>query len=131
MPEPSDTTSDDPIDDAALASIVDAPAQTPSLEAEAAFLHETSDLNEEQKRVLIQGQRQDIQERKKYALHILRLVVGWLGLMAYILLAQGYRWWAFELSEKVLIAVVTTTTGGVVGLLVVVVKYLFPTPAKS
>jgi hypothetical protein len=67
----------------------------------------------------------NIDERKKYAAHIFWLVAGWLGLMGYILLCQGYDADWFELHDTVLIALITTTTGGVVGLLVLVVKYLF------
>src|SRR5687767_5151195 len=103
MLDASGQSSADQIDDAALASIIDSPAPAPSQQAEEAILDETSDLDDEQRRVHIRGQLQDIIERKKYALHILRLVVGWLALMSYILLAQGYQWSWFSLPDNVLI----------------------------
>src|SRR5438552_2492579 len=93
---------------------------------DSATTDELDDLEDVAKRAAIKGTLQDIDERKKYAHCIFCLTVGWLGLMGYVLLAQGYNFKFFELHDSVLIALVTTTTSGIVGLLVLVVKYLFP-----
>ena len=84
-------------------------------------------LHHKRQEALLRGILQDIDERKKYAAQIYWLTVGWLALMGYILLVQGYNAYWFELHDSVLIALVTTTTTGIVGLLVLVTKYLFPT----
>ena len=86
---------------------------------------ELEDLDRAAKRTEVEGAKQDIRERKKYARGIFGLTIGWLGLMGVILILQGFGIAAFHLDNSVLISLVTTTTGGIVGLLLVVVKYLF------
>ena len=88
---------------------------------------EIDDLDRAAKQALVDGAKQDIAERKKYAKYIYRLTVGWLILMGVILVAQGLGIQGFHLDNSVLIALVTTTTGGIVGLLGFVVTYLFKT----
>ena len=90
-----------------------------------------------ERKARLRGLEQDIDERKKYASLVFRLVVWWLAGVVAVLVADGIRWpWmarygGFDLPEAVLVALITTTTGGVVGVLLIVVRYLFPRrPAK-
>lgn len=108
-----------------VTNISDETIEKVSSEPDLTTADELNDLEIQEKAAKVAGVVQDISERKKYATCIFWLVVGWLGLMGYILLVQGYNAHYFMLSDTVLIAVVTTTTTGVVGLLLVVVKYLF------
>jgi hypothetical protein len=108
-----------------VASIRDLTIEKVSSEPDQTTKNEIRDWEQEEKRAKVVGALQNIEERKTFARWIYYLVVGWLSLMGYILLAQGFNFKYFNLADAVLIAVVTTTTGGVVGLLLVVVKYLF------
>ena len=74
---------------------------------------------------------QDIEARKKYVSRIYRLVVSWLAAVIGVVLleGQGEAPWLvpFSLDTAVLVALVTSATATVVGILLVVVRYLFPT----
>ena len=79
----------------------------------------------------LKGFLQDIAERKKYAFYCFVLACLWLALVTTILLAQGFSWHAFKLSDSVLLALLGTTTVNVLGLFFVVTKYLFPSPIST
>ena len=76
-------------------------------------------------KTVVQGERQNIEERKKYASRIFWLVAGWLISMVIIVVLQGFKLFGFRLSTSVLMALVTSTTAGVLGTLTIVVRYLF------
>jgi hypothetical protein len=105
---------------------------------------EEQDLEMERKWAELQGLRQDIKARKRYARHIFRLIVVWLIAIFIILLLQGFlseremvlgfralgSFWRtsihFRLSDAVLLALIGGTTANVLGLFIFVVQYLFP-----
>lgn len=76
----------------------------------------------------LRGLRQSLEERKRYAERIARIVTWWLIGIALLVLSQGllgpHGW--FGLADSVLIAVATTTTASVTALLIVVLRHLFP-----
>ena len=53
------------------------------------------------------------------------LVLAWLGSVALLLLLQGFKVWAFWLSDKVIITYITSTTVSVLGLFHIAAKWLF------
>ena len=86
--------------------------------------------------------KQDTEERKAYATKIFRLVAVWLGLVFTLLALDGCKrlslrlgsWssdWHFELSDKVLVALIAGTTVDVIGLFAVVASYLFFRPDRK
>lgn len=120
-----------PLDAPSVAQQVDVIAATPptqiELETVESVDEERLSLENDRLRAEVQNLEQDRAERKKYAGRIFWLVTAWLAGMICVVVLQGLvRLNLVSLSDNVLIALVTTTTGGVVGLLVLVVKYLFP-----
>ena len=96
-------------------------------EADSATELEEEDLDHQKNRALIEGMRQDIAERKKYAGRIFTLLSSWLlGIFA-ILLLQGFGSnIRFALPDSVLLAAIGGTTINVIGIFIVVARYLFP-----
>ncbi len=78
--------------------------------------------------------QQDVAARRSYAAKIFWLVVGWLGIVFALLVACGIKRPAttigFELSDKVLLAIIAGTTVDVIGLFAIVANYLFYKPSK-
>lgn len=72
--------------------------------------------------------KQDLDERKRYAAKIYRLIALWLGSLGFILLLQGVKLPKdfFTLSDSVLLALIGGTTANVLGMFFIVLKYLFP-----
>jgi multidrug efflux pump subunit AcrB len=98
-------------------------------------LREKEDLHERYG-VQTGGQKQDIDERKKYALCFFVLSCGWLTLITLILLLQGFGSFAFfkrpfKLDTSVVLAVIGSTTANVLWILYIVAKYLFPNPGND
>ena len=63
-------------------------------------------------------------------------MVGWLGVVAYVVLAQGFgvgihAYGRFHLADSVVIALITTTTATVIGVFLTVANYLFPRRDQS
>jgi|SRR5882724_1509803 len=105
---------------------------------------EEHDLELAKKEAELEGLKQDIKAREKYARHIFRLILGWLIAMFLLLLLQGFlsdrqivlffglghsQWHTnihFRLSDAVLLATIGGTTANVLGLFIFVVQYLFP-----
>jgi len=60
------------------------------------------------------------------------LVALWLGLVGYVILAQGFgvgwlnSFGRFHLDNSVLIALITTSTATVIGVLAIVLNHFFP-----
>lgn len=72
--------------------------------------------------------KQDLDERKRYAAKIYRLIALWLGSLGIIILLQGVNLPKdfFSLSDSVLLALIGGTTANVLGMFFIVLKYLFP-----
>jgi hypothetical protein len=138
MPELSNQSKSDEIDDAELDRIVDLPPKVPSPQAEAAFLEEKIDLEEAKKKSEIDHSNEDLDnkradrfQRKIYGPAIFLVIGLWLLLVAYVVLAQGFTvapftCSRFALSDTVMVAFLTTSTATVIGMFLVVVNYLFP-----
>jgi hypothetical protein len=64
--------------------------------------------------------------RDRYTPRFFYLSLGWLGLVATVLLLQGFKFHGFELERAVLIAAITTTTANILGVLLIVANYFYP-----
>lgn len=73
-----------------------------------------------------EGQKQDTQERKKYAQRIFAMLCGWLVIVLSAIVISGSQLLEFHLSDTVLLALIGSTTANVAGFFFAVVKYLFP-----
>jgi hypothetical protein len=78
----------------------------------------------ERLRTELNSLKNDITARQIYAGLTYLLVILWLGLIIWIIIATGSGW--YRLSDTVLVALITTTTLNVLGLFLVVTQYLFP-----
>lgn len=68
-----------------------------------------------------------LEARKEYANKIFLLVVLWLVAIGVILGCRGMYWkTGFELSDKVLLALIGGTTINVLGIFTIVANFLFP-----
>jgi uncharacterized hydantoinase/oxoprolinase family protein len=105
-------------------------SETVSADPDSQTTEEEEDLARQQKKAALEGLKQDIEERKKYAGRAFWLVVVWLLLIGVIIFFQGFKLYGFELSSGVLTTLIGSTTGSVVGIFLIVTRYLFPT-AKS
>lgn len=85
-------------------------------------------LEEVSKLVDIDGKKQDISERKKFAKWIFWMLLGWLAIILGIIVSVGFSW--IKLSDSVIIALITSTTLNVAGFFLAVTKYLFPSKAE-
>lgn len=94
---------------------------------------EEKSYEKDRKEAELQSYRQDIIERKTYASRIFRLVVGWLALLFILLFIQGALspHGYFNLSDKVILALIGGTTVNVLGLFIIVANYLFPKAGNS
>jgi hypothetical protein len=96
---------------------------------------ERVDLDNQRRKVEVEGLRQDTAERKMYARHFFILSCAWICIITAILLLQGFGsfWYGrfpFKLSEPVVLAVIGSTTVNILGILYVVANYLFPNVKK-
>ncbi len=74
---------------------------------------------------IIDSQRQDIEERKKYTSKIFWMCVGWLSVVLTYLFLSGVGYLQF--SNSVLITLISATTTSILSILIIVVNYLFKT----
>jgi len=122
--------SEDPPDRIRLESIAKSKPRGLSTAPDEHTASELSDLERQHKEVLLTGERQDIQERKKYAHRNFWLIVCWLIVINGVLLLQGFKvtvlGHSFDLPTSVLLAVVGSTTASVLGIFLIVTNYLFP-----
>lgn len=72
------------------------------------------------------GLRQDIAERKKYALGMFILSCFWILAIYTILILAGFRIHGFALSDSVLLGAIGGTTANILGMFFIVARYLFP-----
>lgn len=78
-------------------------------------------------RAHLEGLRQDIGERKKYAHRIFVLICFWLAAVFLLLVADGLsNIDLFVLPEGVILAIIGSTTLNVLGIFYIVTHYLFP-----
>ncbi len=78
-----------------------------------------------------EDQKQDTQERKKYAQRIFGMLSGWLFIVLVAVIISGSNLHEFHLSDTVLLALIGATTANVAGFFFAVVKYLFPEKNNS
>jgi hypothetical protein len=78
---------------------------------------------------MLEGVKQDREERKIYARRVFVLTSAWLLAIVILLVLQGLKrvWLGFELSEGVILALIGGTTVNVLGFFYFVLKYLFDT----
>lgn len=75
----------------------------------------------------VEGLKQDIGERKKYAHRIFVLICFWLFAVLLLLIAEGLSGIDhFVLPEGVILAIIGSTTLNVLGIFYIVTHYLFP-----
>lgn len=105
------------------------PTQVPS-EPNQGYIDEKRDLERKKAEVQLEGELQDINERRKYAHRIFCLIVAWLLVVALILFLQGFKFavyrHSFQLSNSVLLTLIGSTTASVLAIFAIVTKYLFP-----
>jgi len=90
------------------------------------FEQETTDLDHRRQEVQIEGDLQDIKERKKYAVRFYCLACVWVSIIAALLLCEGFGSIIhFSLPDSVLLAAIGSTTANILGILYVVATYLF------
>lgn len=68
---------------------------------------------------------QNRRERKLYAKLIFALTAFWILSILFILIADGFAWHGFHLSDAVLLGLITTTTFNIFGFFLWVTRYLF------
>jgi uncharacterized membrane protein YcjF (UPF0283 family) len=86
-----------------------------------------TELEEDIYRVHTEGVAQDIRERKLYAKRIFLITVSWLIGLAVVVALDGWRTFTrFQVSERIILALITSATIEVIGLFVIVTRYLFP-----
>lgn len=84
---------------------------------------------QEKLNMLVQNLRhaEDVHKmRKKFAPWLFGLVCVWLVVVSVAIFFSGFKFYCFNLSDKVLIAFIATTTANVLGLFYVVAKWLYP-----
>lgn len=70
--------------------------------------------------------KQLFQLRWWFGVSVLGLTALWLIWLAWTILAHGFSWWDFTLSDAVLIALIGSSTANVIGAYLIVVRFLFP-----
>jgi hypothetical protein len=106
-------------------------AEAPPVTADALQIHELERARAELERLRLENisLAQNTSLRRQYARNIFTMVAVWLAFVASTITAsglRGYPYFAFGLSDGVLIALMTTATATVVGVLLIVANYLFP-----
>ncbi len=86
------------------------------------------ELDAERARLEIASFRQDIEERKKFALWVFLMVAIWLLLILVIIFLLGFG--LIKLSDSVVISLVGATTVNVTAFFLAVTRYLFPANSK-
>ena len=76
------------------------------------------------KEIKLASDRQDMEERKRYAGKIFGLVAVWLVFIAIVMISVGLSFLKF--SENVVLALIGSTTLNVLVLFYIVANYLFP-----
>ncbi len=104
--------------------------RAPEASADSLSHQEEHAYDKEKKRIELDSLRQDIQERKKYANKIYKLIVCWLLAIFLLILVNGFfsalEW--FSLSNTVMTTIVGGTTVNILGIFYIVANYLFHRP---
>ena len=100
--------------------------KVPDLPKPSEAVREYSDLEAEHYKTHTTGLKQDIAERKTYAYRIFVLICCWLIAVFLLLIAEGFAFHGFALSNAVVLAVIGSTTVNVLGIFYIVTHYLFP-----
>ena len=111
-----------------LEAVRNARPRNVSNQPDAKSSEEKLDLDSQAKEAHINGLRQNIAERKKYAHRSFCLVSIWLAVIAVIIVLQGFKSLGFALDDSIVLAMIGGTTTGVISIFVIVAKYLFPDP---
>ena len=91
-----------------------------------AYTGEAAYLDSERDKVRLEGERQDISERKRYAFYFFVLSCVWVLFIGALLFFEGFGGrLGFRLSDPVLLAAIGSTTANILGILYVVAHYLF------
>jgi hypothetical protein len=92
------------------------------------YTGETAYLERERREVQLEGERQDIKERKRYAFYFFILSCVWVLFIGALLFFEGFGVrLGFHLSDSLLLAAIGSTTANILGILYVVAHYLFRT----
>lgn len=104
--------------------------EAPQKSADSLSQEEDYAQDKEKKRIELEGLRQDIQERKKYADKIYKLIVFWLLAIFLLVLINGFcsAFDLFSLSTAVMTTIVGGTTVNILGIFYIVANYLFHRP---
>jgi cytochrome b subunit of formate dehydrogenase len=103
--------------------------QKTPIQPEAPVSFEVANYELQEKQARLEGVRQDIGERKRYAWYIFVMIVIWLLTILGIVIAAGLK--KLSLSDAVLITLITTTTANIAAFFLGVIRYLFPNPVKE
>ena len=104
--------------------------QNPSTDKEAT--REASTDQDKYYSALRRSVEQDTSERRKYAGRVYYCSVSWMAGLALIVVMDAVKWdglctrFSFDVSEKVMLALMGTTTVSVLGSWYIVMRYLFP-----
>jgi hypothetical protein len=66
-----------------------------------------------------------INQKRTFSVYIFILVSVWLTMVLGIVIFNGFGFFNFGLSEKIIITLIGSTTVNILGLLVIVLKYIF------
>jgi hypothetical protein len=84
------------------------------------------DLEYERGKADLDHLKDHFQQRKKYARRILNLTYVWIIAVLGLLLLDGFGWRGFHLADSIILAALGTTTADIFGVLLIVMKYFFP-----
>jgi hypothetical protein len=82
----------------------------------------------EKQRLLNRELGENITKRANWAGHVLKLLIGWLVSVIFVVICQGFGIGRFHLDSSIVIAFIGTTTANVLALGYIVANYLFPKP---
>ncbi|GAB2190648.1 hypothetical protein MAH1_22560 [Sessilibacter sp. MAH1] len=106
-------------------NLKDIPPLASSAEPDPYTRQHKEDLEHQHHAQKIKHERDEHQERIKYANKIYRLSVIWLAVVILMVIANGIDIIPFSLDNSVVITLLTTTTATVLGLFISVLNYLF------
>lgn len=126
---------DEPLEIKQITALVAADDQSCMIaDGEINFYSKEDDSEESQLRTIknalkyerLQNEKQNREDRKKYANRIFWLMVSWISAIILIIIVNGFGdYLNFIVSDKVLIALISGTTINVLGIFIIVAKYLF------
>ncbi|MDR2813784.1 MAG: hypothetical protein LBB79_03900 [Prevotellaceae bacterium] len=97
--------------------------------SEREMMIERDRVNIDLRREVLESNKQDRQERKKFANKIFWLLVVFLTVVMAIVFLSGFC--AMKLPSTVMVTLLATTSANVIGIFIFVVKYLFKTNSTA